>query len=166
MRIDYLAHHTHLIAEVTELVYRQWADLFEAGGTSKDGLREIFVARAVTDRLPLTLVALDGSRLAGTGSIKLSEPGTKPGLSPWLAGIYVRDEFRRAGVGALIVGALESKAKDLDIETLYLSVGAAPGFYERLGWTALERVTSFGVKEVTLMSKRLGPAPGGAELSN
>lgn len=79
---------------------------------------------------------------------------TKPGLSPWLAGIYVRDAFRRAGVGALLVRALESKAKVLDVETLYLSVGAARGFDERLGWAALERVTSFGVKKVTLMSKR------------
>lgn len=66
------------------------ADVFEAGGTSEDGSRETFVARAVTNHLPSTLVVVDGSKLVGTGSIKHSVPGTKPGILPWLAGMYVR----------------------------------------------------------------------------
>lgn len=156
MRIDYLANQSHLIAEITEMVYAQWADLFFAGGTRKEDLRNIFAERAVTDRLPLTLVALTETDLAGTGSIKLAEPGTKAGLSPWLAGMYVKTEFRGAGVGTLLVHALESKAHELGVQTLYLSVGSAPGFYERLGWRELERVTSYGVKEVSLMAKNLG----------
>ena len=155
MQIDYLAHHRHLIPEVTDLVYGQWSDLFQAGGTSRDRLEELFVERAVTDRLPLALVALDGDVLAGTGSIKLSEPGTRAGLSPWLAGMYVKDAFRSAGVGTMLVRALELNAEKLGVEILYLSVGAASKFYERLGWTALERMTSYGVKDVTLMAKDL-----------
>ena len=162
MRVDYLAHHTHLIPEVTNLVFRQWAELFEAGGTSRNDLRDLFVARAQTQALPLAVVALEGTTLAGTGSIKLLEPGTKPGVSPWLAGMYVKEEFRGAGVGAMLVRALESKAAQLGVETLYLSVGDALAFYERLGWSVLERVTSYGVKEVTVMSKRLLPVPRGA----
>ena len=155
MRIDYLANHRHLIPEVTDLVYDQWSELFQAGGTSRDRLRELFVERAVTDRLPLAIVALDGDVLAGTGSIKLSEPGTRAGLSPWLAGMYVKDAFRSAGVGTMLVRALELNAVELGVETLYLSVGAASKFYEHLGWTALERMNSYGVKDVTLMAKDL-----------
>ena len=166
MRIDYLANHEHLISEVADLVYGQWFDLFSAGGTSKEDLRAIFVCRAVTDRLPLTLVALEGSNLVGTGSIKLSEPGTKPGLSPWLAGMYVKPELRGSGVGTLLVRALESKAVELGIETLYLSVGAAPGFYQRLGWVELERVTSYGIKQVLLMAKNLRPHPSALGANN
>lgn len=157
MHIDFLANHRHLIPEVTELVYGQWSDLFAASGTTREGLHEVFVARAVSDRLPITLVAINGGALVGTGSIKLSEPGTKPGLSPWLAGMYVKEGFRGAGIGAMLVHALETQAAQLGVETLYLSVGAAPGFYQRLGWRAIERVTSYGVKEVTIMSKSLLP---------
>ena len=155
MRIDYLAHHRHLIPEVTDLVYGQWSELFQAGGTSRGRLGELFVERAVTDRLPLALVALAGDVLAGTGSIKLSEPGTKAGLSPWLAGMIVKDAFRGSGVGTMLVTSLESNAVKLGVETLYLSVGAASKFYQRLGWTALERMNSYGVKDVTLMAKDL-----------
>ena len=158
MQIDYLAHHRHLLPEVTDLVYDQWAEMFQAGGTSRDRLEELFVERAVSDRLPLTLVALDGDVLAGTGSIKLSEPGTKAGLSPWLAGVIVKDAFRGAGVGTMLVKALELNAVKLGVQTLHLSVGAATKFYEGLGWTALERINSYGVKDVTLMAKDLALA--------
>jgi GNAT superfamily N-acetyltransferase len=157
--IDYLANHKQVLPEVADLLYAQWADLFRAGGTSKDRLHELLLERAVTDKLPITLVAMDGGVLAGTGSIKLAEPGTKPGLSPWLAGMYVKERYRRSGVGASIVSALEAKAKELGIETLYLSVGAAEAFYAQLGWTVLERVNSYGVKEVALMAKRLAAEP-------
>lgn len=122
---------------------------------SKEDLHVIYAGRAVSYRLPLTLIALDGSDLIGTGGIKLTEPGTKPGLSPWLAGMYVKPAFRSSGTGALLVEALESEASALGVGTLYLSVGSAPGFYKRLGWTGLERLTSYGVKDVVLMVKSL-----------
>jgi hypothetical protein len=38
---------------------------------------------------------------------------------------------------------------------MYLSVGAAEAFYLGLGWTVLERVNSYGVKDVTVMMKHL-----------
>jgi GNAT superfamily N-acetyltransferase len=153
--IDYLANHKELIPEVTDLIYGQWADLFQAAGTSRDALEELLAERATTERLPIALVALSDGTLMGTGSIKLSEPGTKPGLSPWLAGMYVKEACRGQGIGALIVRALEGTAKEFGVNSLYLSVGTAEGFYARLGWVTLERVNSYGVKDVALMTKDL-----------
>jgi GNAT superfamily N-acetyltransferase len=157
--IDYLARHKDLIPEITDLLYGHWADLFRAGGTSKEKLRELLVERAVTDKLPIAVVALCDGVLAGTGSIKLFEPGTRAGLSPWLAGMYVKDAYRGSGIGASIVRALEARASELGVTTMYLSVGAAEAFYLGLGWTVLERVNSYGVKDVAVMTKSL-PHPG------
>jgi GNAT superfamily N-acetyltransferase len=157
--IDYLAKHKDLIPEITDLLYGHWADLFHAGGTSKEKLRELLVERAVTDKLPIAVVALCDGVLAGTGSIKLFEPGTRAGLSPWLAGMYVKDAYRGSGIGASIVRALEARASELGVTTMYLSVGAAEAFYLGLGWTVLERVNSYGVKDVAVMTKSL-PHPG------
>jgi GNAT superfamily N-acetyltransferase len=153
--IDYLARHKDLIPEITDLLYGHWADLFRAGGTSKEKLRELLVERAVTDKLPIAVVALCDGVLAGTGSIKLFEPGTRAGLSPWLAGMYVKDAYRGSGIGASIVRALEARASELGVTTMYLSVGAAEAFYLGLGWTVLERVNSYGVKDVAVMAKSL-----------
>lgn len=166
VEIDCLANRKEFIPEITDLLYAQWADLFQASGTSKDQLNTLLMERAVTDKLPIALVAMVDGVLAGTGSIKLSEPGTKAGLSPWLAGMYVKEAYRGSGIGASIVQALETKAMELGITTLYLSAGAAQKFYLRQGWTALERVNSYGVKEVTLMAKRLEVAPTTPESIN
>jgi hypothetical protein len=38
---------------------------------------------------------------------------------------------------------------------MYLSVGAAEAFYLGLGWTVIDRVTSYGVKDVAVMTRRL-----------
>jgi GNAT superfamily N-acetyltransferase len=156
--IDYLANHRELIPEITDLIYGQWADLFRAAGTSKENVGELLVERAVTDKLPIAMVALCDGVLAGTGSIKLAEPGTKAGLSPWLAGMYVKDAYRGSGIGAAIVRALEAKASDLGVAAMYLSVGAAEAFYLGLGWTVIDRVSSYGVKDVAVMTRRL-PRP-------
>ncbi len=156
--IDYLANHKELIPEITGLLYGQWADLFSAAGITKENVAELLVERAVTDKLPIAMVAQCDGVLAGTGSIKLAEPGTRPGLSPWLAGMLVKDDYRGSGIGAAIVRALEAKASDLGVAAMYLSVGAAEAFYLGLGWTVIDRVSSYGVKDVAVMTRRLRPA--------
>lgn len=159
MLIDYLANHKQYIPEIADLIYDEWSDLFQADGTGKDHLLAMLEVRANTEQLPITFVAVLNGELLGTGSIKLEEPGTKVGLSPWLAGIYVKRACRGSGVGVQIVAALEAKARDLGVETMYLSVDSAVGFYVQLGWSIMEeQIGSYGVKEVTLMSKRLTPA--------
>lgn len=156
IRIDYLANHSALIPELSTLLYNEWADLYQAAGLTQQDLTAALELRCVTNQLPLTLVAVtvDG-QLLGAGSIKLDEPGTKAGLSPWLGGIYVKAQQRGLGLGAIIVTALEDKARALGVTALYLSADTAEGFYLRLGWHTLERLESFGVRDVVLMSKAL-----------
>lgn len=153
--IDYLANHTAFIPEIADLSYTQWMPLFQQAGISQAQLEELLTQRAVTDRLPITLVAIENGVLLGTGSIKLTEPGTREGLSPWLAGIYVKESERGTGLGAKIVRALESKAAELGVRELYLSAGQAEPFYVKLGWTVIEHLASYGVKNVALMTKQL-----------
>lgn len=156
MIVDYLANHPQFISEVADLVYGEWPDLFAEAGISKPKLHEMFEDRANTTRIPITFVAIENGELAGTGSIKLHEDSTRVGLSPWLASMYTKPQYRKRGVGALLVRALEQKASELGIGTMYLSVGDALGFYDSLGWTVVEKdVKSFGVKPATLMSKQL-----------
>jgi len=156
IRIDYLANHSALILELSTLLYNEWADLYQAAGLTKQDLTTALELRCATNQIPITLVAVaaDG-QLLGAGSIKLDEPGTKPGLSPWLGGIYIKEQQRGLGLGALIVTALEHKARELGVTALYLSADTAEGFYLRLGWFVMERLESHGVRNVVLMSKQL-----------
>lgn len=155
MQIDYLANWPGLIPELAALLHQEWADLYQAAGIDQAQLQQVLTERTATDTLPITLVLVKDGELVGAGSIKLTEPGTKEGLSPWLAGIYVKPQYRGLGLGRDIVLALEAKAQQLGVETLYLSADSAVDFYLSLGWQVVERLESLGVRDVALMSKRL-----------
>lgn len=155
MQIDYLAHWPGLIPELAALLHQEWADLYQAAGIDEAQLRQVLTERTATDTLPITLVLVKDGELVGAGSIKLTEPGTKEGLSPWLAGIFVKPQYRGLGFGRDIVLALEAKAQQLGVKALYLSADTAVDFYLSLGWQVLERVESLGVRDVALMSKRI-----------
>lgn len=155
MQITYLATYPQFIPELADLLYAEWLDLYQAAGLTLDDLTAALHARAVTDQLPLTLIAVEHDQLLGAGSIKLDEAGTREGLSPWLGGIYVKASQRGRGLGAQIVTALEDKARALGVPALYLSADTAEHFYLRLGWQVLDRVESLGVRNVALMTKSL-----------
>jgi len=156
MQIDYLASYPALIPELTELLFAEWQDLYLAAGLSQTDLAAALQERAVRDSLPLTLVAVDqNGQLVAAGSIKLSEDGTRVGLSPWLGGIYVKAQYRGLGLGAQIVTALEQKAREQGVSRLYLSADSAVNFYQKLGWQVLDRVDSLDVRNVALMWKDL-----------
>lgn len=158
MQIDYLAAHPELIPELTTLLFAEWQDLYLAAGLNEADLAAALQERAVRDRIPLTLVAIDDGQLVAAGSIKLSEDGTRVGLSPWLAGIYVKEDQRGKGLGIQIVSALEQIARELGVQRLYLSADNAEHFYLKLGWQVLDKVESLGVRDVALMSKDLTAA--------
>ena len=111
--------------------------------------------RAVTDRVPLSLIALAGEELVGTVSLKQHEDSTAPNLSPWIGGLVVDEGWRGKGLGAALLRAAESTAVMLEYAELYLSCEPeVEQFYARLGWELMLRTRSCG-SEVALMRKRL-----------
>ena len=151
-----------VLPELAALLYQQWQSLYQQAGITELQLRQVLAERTSTDRLPLTLVLMKGDELLGAGSIKLSEPDTKAGLSTWLAGIYLKPAYRGLGYGALIVQGLQDKARLLGISRLYLSTDEAEGFYQRLGWQTLEYLTGLDGVRVALMQRSLAAADTGA----
>ena len=155
MKIDFLGNWPEFIPELAALLHNEWADLYAAAGIAEEDLRNILLQRKSTDQLPITLIAVDNGLLVGAGSLKLDEPGSKEGVSPWIGGLYIKSTFRGRGLGRDLVLALESKAKEFGVTALYLSADTAVDFYLKLGWQVLERVESFGVRDVAVMTKRL-----------
>ncbi len=82
-------------------------------------------------------VAYDGNDAAASGALRRLDSHTAE-----LMRIYVRPVFRRQGLGAQLVDALEREAKRLGFMRLTLVTGldmpAALALYERLGYTRIE----------------------------
>lgn len=153
--IAYLADQPHYADEVADGTWRLWGYLLEADGIDDETFRDMVRSRAVKDRLPLTLVASDAGKLAGAISLKLEEPGTMPGLSPWIGGLFVNQAWRGRGLGRELLVQAELAAAALGVQTLYLSCEAHnEAFYARLGWRVRDRVMSCG-DQVALMEKLL-----------
>lgn len=65
-------------------------------------------------------------------------------LSPWLAGLYVVPEFRRRGIGRILVRATEEQARQRGHSQIYLYSDDAIAYYEGLGWRVVEHTAWHG----------------------
>jgi GNAT superfamily N-acetyltransferase len=94
--------------------------------------------------VPSTFVALEGDVLVGSASIIVSDMDTRPELSPWLASVYIKPDFRRQGIGSTLVTAVVGRAAAEEIDKLYLFTPDQRAFYQRLGWRLMEEVVYRG----------------------
>ena len=74
--------------------------------------------------------------------------------NPWLASVYVAPEFRRRGIAAHLVGAVEAAARRLGFARIFLYTPSAAPLYARLGWRHLETRPHRG-EIVTVMDRDL-----------
>ena len=91
-------------------------------------------------QVPFALVAHDGASFLGTASVIASDLAERPQLTPWVAAVWTEPQARRRGVGGALVDRATQDCFELGINRAYLC--ARPrmsGFYERLGWTIIER---------------------------
>jgi GNAT superfamily N-acetyltransferase len=102
----------------------------------------------------VALIAKCDGASAGTCLLVRSEIEPCHSLSPWLAGLYVAPEHRRHGVGRVLVAAIEDQARQRGHRHLYLYTGGAMTYYERLGWSIVDRFDWKGLPTV-LMARDL-----------
>ena len=79
---------------------------------------------------------------------------SRPQLTPWLAGVFVKPQFRGKGIGSALVRRIEAEGRSLGVSTLHLYTPNAESLYERLGWSLTERC-EYRNTNVVVMSKKL-----------
>jgi N-acetylglutamate synthase-like GNAT family acetyltransferase len=106
---------------------------------------------AKRDRIPLTVVALEGDEVLGSASLIPHDMETRMELTPWLAGVFVGEAYRRRGIGAELVRRILSEAAKFKVPLLYLYTVRSEKFYAALGWELQER-TSYREQKVVIMT--------------
>lgn len=150
MQIEYLADHPELVERLVRLHFEQWGHLRPDESLDDRTLR--LEACCGRGGVPSVLVALDAGALCGSAMLIANDMGTRPELTPWLAGVYVVETCRGRGIGSALVNRVQSEASALGVRRLYLYTPDAADFYEGMGWTVLERCEYLG-NEVAVMSK-------------
>ncbi len=152
LRIKYLADHLEMVPKIAGWFYREWRQLIP-GYTLDDVIKKVS-ERIHKNKMPLALLAYQGKELIGTAALKKIEFYDKPLYSPWLAGVYVKESHREAGIGSHLVSAIEKKAIDFGFKKIYLHTPGSVDFYQKLGWQVVEHII-FNRNPVTIMFKNL-----------
>ena len=102
-----------------------------------------------------TFVLYDHDVPVGTASLVINDLPSRPELTPWLAGVLIRPEFRGRGYSATLVRHVEATAAAM-APILWLYTWTAEPLYARLGWERVgpERDTDRDIA-VVLMKRNL-----------
>jgi GNAT superfamily N-acetyltransferase len=152
MQIAYLIEHIDYLPELARLHFEEWSYLRPDETLAERTAR--LRARCGRRAIPSVVIALEGEELLGSAMLVASDMQTRPELTPWLAGVFVRPGHRGKGIGTRLVERIEEEARALNTAILYLYTESAESLYERLGWRLMERCTYQGV-QVVVMSKQL-----------
>jgi len=149
MNIENLADYPGALPILAEWQHREWGHL--RAGDTVEKRRARLEGYSNRERIPLTVVALDGSEVLGSASLVSHDMETRMELTPWLAGVFVGEQYRRRGIGAQLVRRIMGEAGKLDLRLLYLYTVHSEKFYAALGWTLLER-TNYRQQKVVIMT--------------
>ncbi len=158
LRIDYLANHSRFVPVLTDSMYAHWRSLLQAVGKSRDDFARSMQDRCRIGSLPLALVAFQDDQVLGTVALKPQDLDIRPDLTPWLGGLFVLPEYRRRGIGSLLITRIVAEAEKLGLPCLYLWTPSAERLYTKHGWKLLERVAYHG-HTISIMRRMLLP-PG------
>ncbi len=124
---------------VAESIASCWG---RASGKSDEEILS-FVSHAVCEgRVPQSFVCYKDGEAVGSFQFGLTEPYTRPDLSPWLMNVFVKEEYRGQGVGRAMMESVRGFAEDIGLDKIYLFT-PHEGFYEKFGWTKVDSVTFY-----------------------
>ena len=135
--ISDLRRQPEFFEAVADRIWRAW---WEPNGYPLNYITGRLKENLQDTPIPVALVAYDGSAFLGTASLIASDLEERPELSPWVAAVWVEKPARGHGIGAALVNDAAMACFALGHERVYLCARARmTGFYERLGWTLIER---------------------------
>jgi GNAT superfamily N-acetyltransferase len=131
--------------------------LLEEFRHARSPTREELVVRILAQpaRSEETFVALVDDVPVGTASLVGNDLPSRPDLTPWLASVLVRPQFRGRGYSVPLVKHVETVAA-ASVSILWLYTWTAEPLYARLGWqrVGIERDADRDI-EVVLMKRHL-----------
>lgn len=109
--------------------------------------------------IPIIFIAVDGPVLVGSAALVKHDMKERQELSPWLAAVYVKTEWRKSGIASVLISRVEEEAMSLRVKTLYLFTEHQEKFYAHRGWKLIEHADHFGTP-VSVMNKQLSAGDG------
>jgi len=156
LKIELLADHPEALPILKELFESEWSPYYgsEGPGDAEKDLQE----SSSRKELPIALVAISDGKICGTAALKMESVTTYPELSPWLAAVLVAPAYRKQGIGEQLIVAVETLAKQLRYNEIYVGTGEKSGMSETTldnrGWEFVDK-SDYYVSEARIYRKSL-----------
>ena len=141
IRILNLADVPEYMEEVSHWLWLEWA---RADGYALEDIVYRTKYASQRDTVPQMLVAIMGDRPVGVVSLWLNDAKTRQDLTPWMATLYVKDEYRNLHIGQrLQTASIEAVRALKRYPCLYL-ITKLDNYYEKMGWQFVEKAPEGG----------------------
>jgi GNAT superfamily N-acetyltransferase len=138
-----------LIEVVTKWTWREWGT-----ADNYDFFKDLVQKSLNKDDIPQTFVALINNQPVGTVSLLKNDLKSRQDLSPWLASLYIAEEYRGRGIGRALQDFVMERAKSLGYRELYLFTRHSH-YYKKNNWVFLEEGHSYAGYKVKIYRKSL-----------
>jgi N-acetylglutamate synthase-like GNAT family acetyltransferase len=149
-RIVTLADRPDLAPAITRWIWNEWS---EHDGYSFEETLEYVSGSSAGNDIPQTFVLLVDGEPVGTSSFVAADLKERPGLTPWMASVFVIPEARRRGHVIRLIQAVEAAAVAASVPALWLHTDTAERIYAKAGWQTVEIVQREGKKPANLMRR-------------
>ncbi|KAB7895468.1 GNAT family N-acetyltransferase [Rouxiella sp. S1S-2] len=144
IRIENLRDHPQYRDRVIDWLWQE----FDAENT-REFFSSVIDSSLNTADLPLTFIALQGTKIVGTVGLWRCDLISRQDLTPWLAALYVHPEWRSQGVGQQMQRFIKEYSQAAGYEHLYLWATFS-GYYERYGWHYMGNALDYPNKSVRI----------------
>lgn len=153
MEIQFLADRLEFIPVIANWYYTEWGQFMK--DQSEQKIRDRISGMLNRDRIPLHILAVEGTELMGVAQLKIREMDIYPDKEHWLGGVYVAPAARGRGLGSVLVTKGLELAKQFKVQTLYLQTeDLSGGLYAPLGFRPIEK-THYNGLDVLVMEHSL-----------
>lgn len=142
-----LNHRKDLIEIVAHWTWQEW-------GTENNYLffKDLVQYSLNENSISQTFVALLDGEPVGTVSLIKNDLKSRQDLSPWLASLYIVEEFRHLGLGLKLQNFVIDRAELLGYKELYLFTKLF-GYYEKNEWIFFDEGHSYFGDKVRIYKK-------------
>lgn len=135
IRVVNLSENLDYLEEVSKWIWKEWSEIH---GASLGDVVYRSRHSICKSSIPQMYIALYDKEVIGVVSLWNNDLTARQDLTPWMATLFVKEEYRGLGVGTILQEKSIEVAKSLNYEYLYLITDHV-GYYERTGWEFLEQ---------------------------
>jgi predicted N-acetyltransferase YhbS len=148
INIDYIHRHREAVDTIVDWHLAQWGKIL-ADFTPLE-YSQYLVTHNRMGGIPSFFVAAVKGQVVGTVALEANDMALHPELSPWLARLYVVENYRKKGVGRALIKRAVKEAGFNNVKRLYTFTPGHIRLYEHLGWQTIAREKYHG-ENVTVM---------------